>query len=56
MIKPTSEPAYKFEQVKFRIRWVDYMKLRNIFPTEKGESAASYFKRLAKWLQFCYGK
>lgn len=42
---------YKFARVRLNIRWVDYMRLRHIFPAVRGESVASYFTRLAMWLK-----
>ena len=34
----------------FRIRLVDYKRMRSIFPEMRGETTASYFQRLTMWL------
>ena len=42
--------GYKFERVRINIRWIDYVRLKHSFPAERGESAMSYFRRLALYL------
>ena len=42
---------YKFERVRLNIRWVDYQRIRAVFPAYKGESVMSYFRRFALWIQ-----
>ena len=51
MIKKINDTRYKFDMVKVQFRWVDYEKIRAIFPAFKGESAQAYFRRLADRLQ-----
>lgn len=51
-MKPLKDSdRYKFQMIQVKFRWVDYCRIRHTFPAEQGESAASYFRRLAKWLQ-----
>ena len=51
MVKPINDKRYNFLMVKLLIRWVDYERIRSVFPSERGESAASYFRRLGLWLK-----
>ena len=51
-MKPSKDSKkYKFDRVQLRIRWVDYEKIRHIFPPMENESCANYFMRFAIWLQ-----
>ena len=50
----TDSKGYKYLQVQVRFRWVDYEKIRSVFPAFKDESAASYFKRLADKMQIAH--
>ena len=45
------ENDYKFQRVRLNIRWVDYQRIRAVFPAMREESAQSYFRRLALWIQ-----
>ena len=45
------ENGYKFERVRLNIRWVDYKRIRSVFPAYKNESVADYFRRFALWVQ-----
>ena len=45
------ENEYKFQRVRLNIRWVDYQRIRHVFPAMKGESVMSYFRRFALWVQ-----
>ena len=51
MIKKINDDRYAFDMVKVQMRWVDYAKIRAVFPAFKGESARAYFQRLADRLQ-----
>jgi hypothetical protein len=51
MIKPMKDRRYNYLMVKVQFRWVDWERLRDIFPADRGESASDYFQRMAKWLQ-----
>lgn len=51
MINKSKDKRYKFAMVTAKFRWVDFVRIKYIFPAEKGESAASYFRRLALWLK-----
>jgi len=42
---------YKFERVCLNIRWVDYQRIRAVFPPLREESAQAYFRRFALWVQ-----
>lgn len=42
---------YKFIRVRLNIRWVDYCRIRAVFPALKGESVCDYFRRFALWLE-----
>ena len=50
-IKPIKDERYRYLMVKLTIRWVDYERLRDIFPAQRDESASSYFTRLAFFLK-----
>ena len=50
MIKKINDIRYKYAMVKVQFRWVDYEKIRGVFPAFRGESANDYFKRLAEKL------
>ena len=41
----------KYKQFHCRMRWNTYLKLKAVFPSLRGESAAHYFERLAKYLE-----
>ena len=41
--------------IQVRINYKDYRKIRKIFKAKRGESAASYFERLIKWLDDMHG-
>lgn len=56
MIKPLENNKYKFKQVVARFYWKDFKKIIKTFPALRGESAASYFQRLAHHLQNVNGK
>jgi hypothetical protein len=51
MIKPIKDERYKFEMVIPMMRWVDFQRIRHIFPGVRGESMPHYFRRLALWLK-----
>lgn len=38
-----------YKQTMLRVRWVDWVRLRHLFPAQKGESAASYIQRLVEF-------
>ena len=42
---------YKYKQFMARMNLNTYDRLKKVFPSEKGESAASYFNRLAVYLE-----
>ena len=42
---------YKFEQKIIRMRWVDYQRIRAVFPAMRAETMQSYFRRFALWIQ-----
>jgi len=42
---------YKNKQFHCRMKYSTYLRLRKIFKAQRGESAASYFERLSKWLE-----
>lgn len=42
---------YKRKQFMARMKWNTYLRLRRVFPSLRGESAAHYFERLAKHLE-----
>lgn len=48
--KPVKDKRYKFLMCRLQIRWVDYIRLKNIFPQTSHESASSYFRRLSLFL------
>ena len=50
-LKPLKDERYNFKQVVIRFRWVDYQRIRAVFPAQREETAVSYFRRLALWLQ-----
>ena len=49
--KPMKDTRYKFQQVNVRFKWTDYERLRSAFKAQRGETAVSYFGRLALWLK-----
>ena len=42
---------YKYQRIRLNIRWVDYQRIRAVFPAMREESAMSYFRRFALWVQ-----
>jgi len=42
---------YKFKQVFIRIKYNTFRRIKAVFPAQRGESASSYFERLAKFLE-----
>ena len=49
--KPIKDERYKYLMVKVIFRWVDYERIKAVFPAQRDESASSYFQRLAMWLK-----
>jgi hypothetical protein len=43
---------YKYKQFVCRMKYNTYLRLRRAFPAIRGETAAHYFERLAKWLKY----
>lgn len=54
MIKPVNDDRYKFQMVRIVARWVDWCRIREVFPAFKDESAKDYIKRLADKLQLMH--
>lgn len=50
-IKPIRDERYKQLMCMPFITWSTFKRLRAVFPAQRGESAASYFERLAKHLE-----
>ena len=52
MMENVVKMTYKYEQFMMRVRWVDYCRLRHIFPVAyKDEPAHIYFRRLVLYLK-----
>jgi len=45
-----TEDTYKYKQFVARMKLSTYKKIRRCFPALKGESASSYFERLAVYI------
>ena len=43
--------TYKQKQILIRIKYSTFLRLKKYFPADRGESAASYFERLSKYLR-----
>jgi len=41
----------KTPSINIRIHYRDFLKLKKQFPTIRGETMASYFQRLAEWIE-----
>ena len=39
------------KETRVRMKWNTFLRLKRQFPAQRGESAAHYFERLAKWLE-----
>lgn len=40
-----------FETQTVRMRWIDYARIRAVYPPLENETAFNYFRRLALWLK-----
>ncbi|MHA1353742.1 MAG: hypothetical protein ACTSR1_01020 [Candidatus Heimdallarchaeota archaeon] len=50
-IKQASRGSISKGTIVIRMYLKDFRKIKRIFKAERDESAASYFERLAKWLE-----
>lgn len=50
-INPIQDRRYKWLMVIPMMKWSTLLRFKREFPATKGESAASYFERLSKWLE-----
>ena len=42
---------HKFESITIRMRWIDFVRIKKVYPEFPNETAQSYFRRLAMWLK-----
>ena len=40
-----------FKSITVRMRWIDYVRMKAVFPAYEDESAFSYFRRMALFLK-----
>ena len=42
---------YNFQSITLRMRWIDFVRIKHVFPQFDNEPAWLYFRRLALWLK-----